>query len=141
MNFRSQPFLFPSLLFILSAASFSPALKAQDLNNLKPTTPSQTIPQPINKPQLGTEVNRPERSLKPILESQTQESSPSAPTNCQGKTPATGQSSVPGPTGSMNSPESKTPRASELMTPLEEKTDPITPSSPVPQSQPTSPNR
>lgn len=138
MNFRSQPFLFPSILVILGAASFSPTLKAQDLNNLKPTTPSQTIPQPINKPQLGTEVNRPE----PILETQSsQESSTPAPTNCQGKTPSTGQPSVPGPTGSMNSPESKTPSASELMTPLEEKTDPLNPSSPVPQSQPISPNR
>jgi hypothetical protein len=133
MNFRSQRFLFPSILVILGTASFSPELKAQDLNNFKPiTTPSQTTPQQ------GTEVNR----SKPTIETQSsQESATPAPTNCQGKTPSAGQPSVPSPTGSMSTPESKIPKASELMTPLEEKTDPLNPSSPVPQSQPTSPSR
>jgi hypothetical protein len=124
MNIRFQPFLLPSILVVLGTASFSTALKAQELNNIKPTTPSQTIPQPMNKPQQGTEVNRPGTTLET---QSSQESSTPTPTTCQGKTPSDGQPSVPLPTGSM--------------APLEGEIDPLNPSSPVPQSQPTTPSR
>lgn len=116
MNFYLQPLIFQSILVILGVISFSPELKAQDVTNPKPTTTPIEAPQPM-PPESNT---------------------PNAAT-CEGKTPSA-RPLIPKPTGSLNSPEIETPGASELIAPIEGGTSPLDPSSPVPRSQPTSPN-
>lgn len=118
MSVRFQPLFVPSLLVILSAVSFSPALKAQDLTNTKPKPQNAEMSQTTD-----TQVNPPATEIQPSSDSIT-------PTNCQGKTPSVGQPSISNPTNLINSPE--------MTNPIERGTNQL---KPVTQPQPITPTR
>ncbi|GFE69928.1 hypothetical protein [Chroococcus sp. FPU101] len=123
MNVRFQPLFVPSLLVILSAASFIPSLKAQDLTNIKPTSQDTEMSQTTDKPPMETEVTPSTTETQPSPNSNTT-------TNCQGKTPSIGQPGASNPTNLMNSTEMKNP--------MERGTNQL---KPVTQPQPISPTR
>lgn len=123
MSVRFQPLFVPSFLVILSAVSFVPSLKAQDLTNIKPTSQNTEMTQTTDKPPMETEVTPSTTQTQPSTDSNTT-------TNCQGKTPSMGQPGATNPTNLMNSPT--------MTNPIERGTNQL---KPVTQPQPISPTR